>query len=161
MLLCGIQLLAANYHYQKETHYSTLPPSLYPRPPQNLETLTWGITSSSSDAIRSWHWRNEVLIFTMLTCDLNTWPLPPPGDSEEPGDPRPLLSHPVVGGEALLERERKLLRELPPRLLSNLILEPVKDFVEHLFQIRLKQNVRLNSNWPSWTQSQILVIPST
>ena len=48
-------------------------------------------------------------------------------------------SHPVTGGQPLLERERELLWELGPLLLPVLVLKPVEDLVEHLLQIRLKE----------------------
>ena len=44
----------------------------------------------------------------------------------------------VVGRQPFLERLGKLLRELGPALLSNLVLEPVEDLPEHVLQVRLR-----------------------
>jgi len=45
--------------------------------------------------------------------------------------------HAVVGGQPFLEWLRKLLRELGPAFLPNLVLETVQDFTKHILQVRL------------------------
>ena len=52
------------------------------------------------------------------------------------GAPKVLLDA-IVCGEALLEGLRELVGEPAPRLLADLVLEPVQDFVEHLSQVIL------------------------
>ena len=48
-----------------------------------------------------------------------------------------LLLHAVVGGQPLLERLRKLFRELCPALFPDLVLETVQDLAKHILQVRL------------------------
>ena len=43
----------------------------------------------------------------------------------------------IICSEALLEGLRELVCEPAPRLLADLVLEPVQDFVEHLSQVLL------------------------
>ena len=47
----------------------------------------------------------------------------------------------VVGRQPLLEWLGKLLRELGPALLSNLVLETVQDFSKHILQVRLGMRI--------------------
>ena len=48
-----------------------------------------------------------------------------------------MLLDAIICGEALLEGLRELVGEPAPRLLPDLVLEPVQDFVEHLSQVIL------------------------